>query len=238
MSSTEVPFKISVPDDQLDLLRKKLDLITPTNSRTLSGDGYDWRAEESKLNEELPQFTRDIEVTGHGTLNIHYVHKKSEVENAIPLLFVHRWPSSFIEVRKILPLLVQASPNGKSLSFHVVALRLPGYGISEAPRKPGFVIEQHVEVGHKLIVVLRYNEYGEVGKDIVPGVQMMGCLRYFITLTLSPQPPFSPQTTIFPALLPCPPLSPPSAASLYHSTNTLSYFFSFRNLKRDSGRKG
>jgi len=105
--SIETPFKISVSDDQLDLLRKKLDLATFPDELENAGwhygvpledvkrlvarwkDGYDWRAEEAKLNEELPQFTKDIDVTGHGSLNIHYVHKRSEVEDAIPLLFVH-----------------------------------------------------------------------------------------------------------------------------------------------------
>jgi hypothetical protein len=34
-------------------------------------------------------FTRDIEVEGFGILNIHYIHQRSELESAIPLLFVH-----------------------------------------------------------------------------------------------------------------------------------------------------
>ena len=55
-------------------------------------------------------------------------------------------PGSFIEVRKILPLLVQTSADGKFPSFHVVAFSLPGYGFSEAPKKPGFVAEHYAEV--------------------------------------------------------------------------------------------
>ena len=51
-------------------------------------DGYDWRAHERELN-KLPMLTRDIEVEGFGVLNIHYVHQRSDVESAIPLLFVH-----------------------------------------------------------------------------------------------------------------------------------------------------
>jgi hypothetical protein len=52
-------------------------------------NGYDWRVAESAINAELPMFTRGVEVDGHGTLEVHYVHKKSEVKSAIPLLFVH-----------------------------------------------------------------------------------------------------------------------------------------------------
>ncbi|KAF4617644.1 hypothetical protein D9613_005859 [Agrocybe pediades] len=179
----EAPFNISIPDSSLKLLRQKLALATFPDeledagweygapladirrlvARWQEGGGYDWRKEEAKLNAELPQFTRDIEVDGSGTLNVHYVHKKSEVVDAIPLLFVHGWPGSFIEVRKILPLLIEGSPEHPA--FHVVALGLPGYGFSEAPKKPGFEITQMAEVGNKLMLALGYNEYVTQGGD-------------------------------------------------------------------------
>lgn len=103
----EAPFTISVSDGQLDLLRRKLELATFPDE--LEGaawkygvpladikrlaerwkNGYDWRKHEKELNGELPMFTRDIDVDDFGTLNIHYVHKKSTVTNAIPLVFCH-----------------------------------------------------------------------------------------------------------------------------------------------------
>ncbi|KAK7052889.1 hypothetical protein VNI00_004209 [Paramarasmius palmivorus] len=126
-------------------------------------DGYDWRKYEKMLNEELPQFTRDIEVEGHGVLNIHYIYKKSEVPNAIPLLFVHGWPGSFLEVRKILPLLTANSPGAPS--FHVVALGLPGYGFSQGTKKKGFNLAKYAETGHKLMQALGYTEYVTQGGD-------------------------------------------------------------------------
>jgi pimeloyl-ACP methyl ester carboxylesterase len=49
-----------------------------------------------------------------------------------------------MEVQKILPLLTEASPDHPS--FHVVALSLPGYGFSDAPKKKGFAISQFAEV--------------------------------------------------------------------------------------------
>ncbi|THV02300.1 alpha/beta-hydrolase [Dendrothele bispora CBS 962.96] len=180
--STEVPFKISIPDTQLELLRKKLDLVTFPDELEDAGsrygvpladikrlvarwkDGFDWRVEEAKLNDEMPQFTRDIEVSdGHGTLNVHYVHKRSEVDGAVPLLFVHG--CDFIESRKILPLLTEASRDGDFPSFHVVALSLPGFGFSEAPKKSGFTPDYHAEVAHKLMLSLGYNEYVTQGGD-------------------------------------------------------------------------
>jgi pimeloyl-ACP methyl ester carboxylesterase len=55
-------------------------------------------------------------------------------------------PGSFIEVRKILPLLVQTSEDGDFPSFHVVAFSLPGYGFSEGAKKPGFTTHHYAEV--------------------------------------------------------------------------------------------
>ncbi|KAJ7062219.1 Alpha/Beta hydrolase protein [Mycena amicta] len=177
----ETPFRIAVPDPQLDALRQKLSLTRLPDELDDAGrdygvpladirrllerwqNGYDWRVHEKRINDELPQFTRDIDVEGHGTMNIHYVHKKSEVVDAIPLLFVHGWPGNFLEVRKVLPLLVEASPEHPS--FHVVAFDLPGYGFSEAPKKKGFILDQYAEVGHKLMLALGYNEYVTQGGD-------------------------------------------------------------------------
>ncbi|KAF8073536.1 Alpha/Beta hydrolase protein [Lyophyllum atratum] len=179
--STETPFKISIPDSQLSLLQQKLALTTfPDELQDANWaygapladitrlvnrwkEGYDWRKHEAALNDELPQFTRDLDVDGFGTFNVHYVHKKSEVENAIPLLFVHGWPGSFMEVRKILPLLIEASPDHPS--FHVVAISLPGFGFSTAPTKKGFGLSQYAELGNKLMLALGYDEYVTQGGD-------------------------------------------------------------------------
>ena len=106
-SESEVSFRIDVPEEHISILQKKLALTNlPDELEDVGWDygapladirrlvsrwkeGYDWRKYEAQLNNELPQFTRDIEVEGHGTLNVHYVHKKSDVVDAIPLLFVH-----------------------------------------------------------------------------------------------------------------------------------------------------
>ncbi|CDO76878.1 hypothetical protein BN946_scf184591.g3 [Trametes cinnabarina] len=173
MSTTaERPFTLSVPDNDIELLHKKLDLIRFPDELENAGWDYgaplsdiqrlvehwktkfDWRKAEAEIN-KLPMFTRDIDVEGHGKLNIHYVHQKSEVQNAIPLLFVHGWPGDFLEVRKILPLLTEKSADHPS--FHVVALSLPGFGFSEAPKKPGFAGRQYAEVFNKLMLSLGYD---------------------------------------------------------------------------------
>ncbi|KAI0060465.1 alpha/beta-hydrolase [Artomyces pyxidatus] len=178
--TTEQPFKIDVSDAKIEHLKRKLELTDFPDELDEAGldygapladikrliqrwaDGYDWRVHEAKLN-EMPMFTRDIEVDGFGALNIHYVHQKSDTKTAIPLLFVHGWPGSIMEVQKILPLLTASSPDFPS--FHVVAPSLPGFGFSEGPHKKGFHGKHYVEVLNKLMISLGYPEYVTQGGD-------------------------------------------------------------------------
>ncbi|KAF8902496.1 alpha beta-hydrolase [Mucidula mucida] len=194
--SNEKPFQISVSDDKIDLLRRKLELCAfPDELEDAGSDygvplaamrrlvkywktGFDWRAQEAAINAELPHFTRDIKVDGFGTLKIHYVHQKSKSADAIPLLFVHGWPSSFLEVRKMLPLLTVGNP-----SFHVVALSLPGFGFSEAPSKKGFRVNRYAEVTHKAMMALGYSEYVTHGGNLGTMITRAMALNGF------PQPP-------------------------------------------------
>ncbi|KAK7689790.1 hypothetical protein QCA50_006429 [Cerrena zonata] len=177
---SETPFKLSIPDADIELLRKKLQVTRlPDELDDAKWDygapladikrlaarwenGYDWRKYEAEVN-KIPQFTRDIEVEGFGSLNIHYVHQKSKLGNAIPLLYVHGWPGLFTEISKLLPLLTAVAPDQPS--FHVVTYSLPGYGFSEGCKKKGFAIKQYAEVGHKLMLALGYKEYVTEGGD-------------------------------------------------------------------------
>ena len=118
---------------------------------------YDWRKEEERLN-EMPQFKTPIDVDGFGTLDIHFVHSTSPVEDAIPLLFLHGWPGSFYEIQKSLRELNKAG-------FHVVAPSLPGFGFSSYPDKAGFKHVQHAEVMHKVMAKLGYQHYVVQGGD-------------------------------------------------------------------------
>lgn len=103
---SETPFKIDIPDSEINLLRQKLELARLPDELEEAGWAYgvpladvkrlvdkwratfDWKKHEAEIN-KLPMFTRDIEIDGFGSLNIHYVHQKSTTEGAIPLLFIH-----------------------------------------------------------------------------------------------------------------------------------------------------
>ncbi|KAI0122297.1 epoxide hydrolase 1 [Daldinia grandis] len=178
------PFRIAVPDQAIETLKAKLALTTFPRETTFSNDSnygarlddvkrlatawrdtFDWREAEAKLNDTLPQFTTRIAVDGHeDDLKVHFVHAKSERKDAIPLLFCHGWPGSFIEVSKILPLLTAGAREDEP-AFHVVAPSLPNFGFSQATSKPGFGIAQHAEVCHKLMLRLGYDKYVTQGGD-------------------------------------------------------------------------
>ncbi|KAH9169985.1 Alpha/Beta hydrolase protein [Lactarius sanguifluus] len=178
--TSEQPFKIAVSDDALALLKRKLDdtrLPDEVNAaewaygapladikRLVSRwkDGYDWHTHERELN-ALPMFTRTIAVDGFGELSVHYVHQRSAAKGAIPLLFVHGWPGSFLEVTKILPLLTAVSADHPS--FHVVAPSLPGFAWSEGVLEKGFHAEHYAELFNKLMTSLGYSEYVTQGGD-------------------------------------------------------------------------
>ncbi|KAF6755755.1 Alpha/Beta hydrolase protein [Ephemerocybe angulata] len=180
-TDSEASFTINIAQGEIEFLRKKLELTRLPDEITDAGrdygvpltdirrllarwkDGYDWKKHEAILNAELPQFTRKVAVDGFDELDIHYVHKKSKIKDALPLLFVHGWPGSFTEVRKILPLLT--APSDEYPSFHVVTFSLPGYGFSSNPTKRGFGMDQYAEVGHKLMLALGYHEYVTQGGD-------------------------------------------------------------------------
>jgi hypothetical protein len=168
------PFKINIPDSKLKDLSQRLALTTlpsqletdePWDIGTPVAEvqrlakywraGFDWRKAEAKIN-NLPNFMTTIEVDGFGSLDIHYVHQVSSNHNAIPLLFSHGWPGSFLEVTKLLPLL----NNENGPAFHVVAPSLPNFGFSSGVTKRGFGVDQYGEVCHKLMLKLGYDEYG------------------------------------------------------------------------------
>lgn len=111
-----------------------------------------------------------VEVGAFGSLEMHFLHSASQNPSAIPLLFVHGWPGSFIEVTKILPMLHQAG-------FHVVAPSLPGYGFSTCPERSGFDNNRDAEALHKIMLKLGYSHYvvqgGDWGSDIARNLGKM-----------------------------------------------------------------
>lgn len=195
------PYKINIADSQIDRLKQKLALADFPNDATDSEGAswdqgppvseirrlalvwqneYSWRKAEAELN-KFPQFIAPIEVDSlKQTYNIHFLHEQSLRGDAIPLLFLHGWPGSFIEVTKMVSDLVEGDDDDGPV-FHVVAPSLVDFGFSScstvgeplilecvatvtdqcfsSPQK-GFRFKHHAEVCHKLMKALGYERYG------------------------------------------------------------------------------
>lgn len=130
-------------------------------------NGYDWRLIEAGINSKLKQFTTVLETPATDytePVPLHFVHHRSSRQDAIPLLFVHGWPGSFLEVENIIELLT--NPMEDSLpAFHVVAPSIPGYGFSPSPRKSGFGYRQAGATFNALMLRLGYSKYVFQGGD-------------------------------------------------------------------------
>ena len=170
-----VPFKIAVPDAVLADLKERLARTRFPSEIEGSGWDYgtnlaylrelvtywrttfDWRAQERKLN-QLPQFKTQIE-----GLDLHFIHKKSSRADAVPLVFVHGWPGSIVEVTKIIGPLTEPPPG--EVAFHVVAISLPGYGFSDKPKQGGVSNRRIAGMIAQLMARLGYQRYGAQGGD-------------------------------------------------------------------------
>jgi pimeloyl-ACP methyl ester carboxylesterase len=131
-------------------------------------DHYDWFAEQASINSKLKQFTTTVQSPNSNYTHdvpLHFVHHRSERADAIPLLFVHGWPGSFLEVTKIIDLLTNP-PNSSVPAFHVVAPSIPGFGFSPAPSHNNFGTTEAGHSFHALMQQLNYTRYVYQGGDI------------------------------------------------------------------------
>jgi pimeloyl-ACP methyl ester carboxylesterase len=124
-------------------------------------DRFDWREQERRLN-RLEQFTTDID-----GLTLHFVHRRSKLPNAFPLLITHGWPGSFVEFTKIIGPLTDPPAHGgrPDDAFDVVMPSIPGFAFSAAPREAGFDTARIAAVEAKLMARLGYTRYGAQGGD-------------------------------------------------------------------------
>ena len=122
---------------------------------------YDWGKCEARLN-ALPQFITEID-----GLDIHFIHVRSENEDALPVIVTHGWPGSIIEQLKIIEPLTNPTAHGGSASdaFHVVIPSLPGYGFSGKPTSPGWNPPRIAEAWIELMKRLGYTKYVAQGGD-------------------------------------------------------------------------
>jgi pimeloyl-ACP methyl ester carboxylesterase len=173
------PFNVDVPDEALEDLRRRIAATNWPEKETVAdqsqgvplamvkeladywGTDYDWRKCEAKLN-SLPQFMTEID-----GLDIHFIHVKSDHEDALPLIVNHGWPGSIIEQLKIVDRLTDPTADGASASdaFDVVIPSMPGYGFSGKPTSTGWGPERMGRAWAELMKRLGYARYVAQGGD-------------------------------------------------------------------------
>jgi pimeloyl-ACP methyl ester carboxylesterase len=170
------PFQIEVPDGVLDDLTARLRArrtVTPPiqggleSSATIAeierlvaywADGFDWRAQEARLN-AVPQFRATVDGVG-----LHFVHVPGAGPDPTPLLLTNGWPSSFVEYTGVLEPLAAAG-------FSVVAPALVGYGFSDRGLDRSLTRAQIAGLFNTLMVDrLGYAQYVAHGDDIGGGI--------------------------------------------------------------------
>ncbi len=180
-TTTEIrPFHVEIPDERIDDLRRRI-AATRWPSKELVEDreqgvqlatlqalarywetDYDWRKVEAELN-ALPQFTTEID-----GVEIHFIHVKSEHEDALPLIMTHGWPGSVIELLDSIGPLTDPTAHGGSPedAFHLVLPSLPGYGFSGEPTELGWNAGRVAQAWAELMRRLGYDRYVAQGGDV------------------------------------------------------------------------
>jgi pimeloyl-ACP methyl ester carboxylesterase len=173
------PFRVSVPDADLDDLRRRVRATRLSEKETVTdysqgvplatiqavtrywANEYDWRKCEAKLN-SYPQF-----ITAVDGLDFHFVHVRSKHEGAMPMIILHGWPGSIIEQLKLIEPLTNPTAHGGSASdaFDVVIPSMPGYGYSGKPTTTGWGPTRVARAYGELMTRLGYTKYVAQGGD-------------------------------------------------------------------------
>src|SRR4051794_3698376 len=172
-------FSIEVPDEALAELRLRIAATNWPEQETVTDHSqgvplatmqklarywatdYDWRRCEEQLN-ALPQFITEID-----GLDIHFVHVRSQHEEALPLIVNHGWPGSVIEQLKLVDRLTNPTAHGGHAfdAFHLVIPSMPGYGFSGKPTSTGWGPERMARAWAELMKRLGYTRYVAQGGD-------------------------------------------------------------------------
>jgi pimeloyl-ACP methyl ester carboxylesterase len=173
------PFTIETPEADLDDLRARIAATRWPEKETVEDQSqgprlatmqalaryweteYDWRKCEEKL-QALPHFITEID-----GLDIHFIHVRSEHDDALPLSVLHGWPGSVIEQLKIIDPLTNPTAHGASAgdAFHLVIPSMPGYGFSGKPAATGWDVEHIARAYAELMKRLGYDRYVASGGD-------------------------------------------------------------------------
>jgi pimeloyl-ACP methyl ester carboxylesterase len=173
------PFQVEFSEEKIDDLRRRIaatrwpgkelvdDRSQGVQLATLQAladywtSEYDFSRIEARLN-ALPQFTTEID-----GVEIHFIHVRSEHEDALPLIMTHGWPGSVLELLETIGPLTDPTAHGGTAedAFHLVLPSLPGYGFSGAPAEVGWYTGRVAQAWAELMRRLGYTRYVAQGGD-------------------------------------------------------------------------
>ena len=182
-STEPSPFEVHASEAVLDDLRRRLEatrwpqallpgwaLGTATDYLRSVVDywqqEFDWRARERWLAEALP--SERVTIRG---MELHFARVRGRGSRPFPLLLLHGWPSSYVEMAELAALLAEPAVGANSQAgdfdcFELIVPSIPGHGFSEAPRDPRFGADEAADHLRDLMVdVLGYSRFGAHGGD-------------------------------------------------------------------------
>src|SRR5258708_13161592 len=186
------PFRVDIADPAIEDLRVRLHQTRWPEPQTVDDwsqgtplsyarklcrywlEDYDWPAANQRLN-QFPQFMATVD-----GLDIHFIHVRSPLPTATPLVLTHGWPGSVVEFFKVIGRVTDPVAHGGSRedAFHVVCPSLPGFGFSGKPTRPGWGTQRIADAWNQLMTRLGYPRYGAQGGDWGARVTMDLGLRH------------------------------------------------------------
>jgi pimeloyl-ACP methyl ester carboxylesterase len=188
-NSAAKPFTLRVTDGQIREFKSLLSAskVGPETWYTNHGDGqfgttrewlagakkawlkHDWRKQERRVN-SFPNFKVVVEDEAVGATSIHFTALFSKRKDALPLLFLHGWPGSFLEFLPVLDIL-KNKYTPETLPYHVVAPSLPHYGLSGGPIDVELTIVEAARLMNQLMLDLGFGKgYVVQGGDVGSGL--------------------------------------------------------------------
>ncbi len=172
------PFRVEFPQADLDDLRDRLnrtrfapaapgdswDYGTPSaylRDMVERWKAFDWREVEGRLNAH-PNFVTEIDGQP-----LHFIHVRSEVPGARPLLLAHTYPGSVLDFLDMIEPLTDPVAHGGQAedAFHVVIPSMPGFGFSTPVAGGTWTMARIAGVYDTLMRGLGYGSYGIHGSD-------------------------------------------------------------------------
>jgi pimeloyl-ACP methyl ester carboxylesterase len=179
MTSTEIRnFRPEAPQADLDDLRERLERTrfapaapgdswaygTPESylrDMVERWQAFDWRAVEKRIN-AFPNHLTEID-----SQTVHFLHVRSEVEGARPLLLAHSYPGSVLDFLDMIEPLTDPVAHGgrEEDAFHVVVPSMPGFGYSTPVADGPWTMARVARTYDALMRRLGYDSYGTHGSD-------------------------------------------------------------------------